>query len=146
MTTSRPADAGDGAAAGSPPSRGLEGWGTPALVLGVIAAGTAWLFGWVGVVVGAVAVVVGFIGARKAFHDPDRSGGAALAGLVLGLVGLVWGLAIVVPTLLGVGTFGEGMTLDQCMAQAKGQQQQRMCASQHLDEYRARFPGSTLNE
>jgi hypothetical protein len=145
MTTSRPADAGDGAAESSP-GRGIEGWGTPALVLGVIAAGTAWLFGWVGIVVGLAAVVVGFIGARKAFHDPDRSGGAALAGLVLGLVGLVWGLAIVVPTLLGVGTFGEGMTLDQCMAQAKGQQEQRMCASQHLDEYRARFPDSVSNE
>ena len=140
MTTSRPAGPADPAAEGPTSSRGLAGWGTPALVLGVIAAGTAWLFGWVGIVVGLAAVVVGFVGARKAFHDPDRSGGAALAGLALGLVGLVWGLAIVVPALLGVGTFGEGLTLDQCMGQAKGQQEQRMCATQHLDEYRARFP------
>ncbi len=140
MTTPRPAGPADPAAEGPTSSRGLAGWGTPALVLGVIAAGTAWLFGWIGIVVGLAGVVVGFVGARKAFHDPDRSGGAALAGLALGLVGLVWGLAIVVPALLGVGTFGEGLTLDQCMAQAKGQQEQRMCATQHLDEYRARFP------
>lgn len=140
MTTPRPAGPADPAAEGPTSSRGLAGWGTPALVLGVIAAGTAWLFGWIGIVAGLAAVVVGFVGARKAFRDPDRSGGAALAGLALGLVGLVWGLAIVVPALLGVGTFGEGLTLDQCMAQAKGQQEQRMCATQHLDEYRARFP------
>ena len=146
MTTSRPAGPADPDAGRSTPRKGLEGWGTPALVLGVIAAGTAWLFGWVGIVVGVAAVGVGVIGARKAFHDPDRSGAAALAGLVLGLIGLVWGLAIVVPALLGIGTFGEGMTLDQCMQQAKGQQEQRMCASQHLDEYRARFPASTSNE
>jgi hypothetical protein len=29
------------------------------------------------------------------------------------------------------------------MAQAKGQQEQRICATQHLDEYKARFPGSS---
>ncbi|HEY2195678.1 MAG TPA: DUF4190 domain-containing protein [Actinomycetospora sp.] len=145
MTTPRPAGPADHAAGGLTKGKGLEGWGTPALVLGIIAAGTAWLFGWVGMIVGLAAVVIGFVGTRKAFHDPDRSGGAALAGLVLGLIGLAWGLAIVVPAQLGIGTFGEGLTLDQCMAQAKGQQEQRMCATQHLDEYHARFPGSTNN-
>ncbi len=145
MTTSRPAGPADPEAGGSTPGKGLAGWGTPALVLGVIAAGTAWLFGWVGMIAGLAAVVVGFVGARKAFHDPDRSGGAALAGLVLGLVGMVWGAAIVIPALLGIGTFGEGMTLDQCMAQANGQQEQRMCATQHLDEYNARYPDRNNN-
>ncbi|MEJ2870694.1 hypothetical protein WCD74_23225 [Actinomycetospora sp. OC33-EN08] len=138
MTTSRPADV-----RGRDDGRGLGGWGSPALVLGVIAAGTAWVVGWVGVVAGLTAVVIGFIGARKAFRDPQRSGGAALAGLALGIVGLVWGLAVVVPTLVGSGEFGAGLTLDECMAQANGQQEQRMCASQHLEEYRARFPGRT---
>ena len=143
MTTSRPAGPTEPATGGAPRGKGLEGWGTPALVLGVIAAGSAWLFGWVGVVAGLAAIVIGAIGARKAFHDPERSGGAALAGLALGLVGLVWGATIVVPALLGTGTFGQGLTLDQCMGQASGQQEQRMCVTQHLDEYRARFPGRT---
>jgi hypothetical protein len=51
----------------------------------------------------------------------------------------------VVPGLLGIGTFGEGLTLDECMAQAQGQQEERMCASQHLGEYRARYgdPGGS---
>lgn len=120
----------------------MEGLGTPALALGVVAAGTCWL-GWPGIGVGVVALAVGFVGARRAFHDPERNGGAALAGAVLGLVGLVVGAWLVVPALLGVGTFGEGLTLDECMAQAKGQQEQRMCGTQHLDEYRQRFPGRT---
>ena len=120
--------------------RALEGLGTPALALGVIAAGISWL-GWPGVGVGLAAVVVGFIGARRAFHDPARNGGAALGGLALGLVGLAVGLWVVVPGLLGTGTFGEGLSLDECMQSAQGQQQQRICASQHLDEYRARYPG-----
>ncbi|GAA4829775.1 hypothetical protein GCM10023201_16730 [Actinomycetospora corticicola] len=134
MTTSGSADV-------SSERRGIAGWGTPALVLGVISVGSAWVLGWVGVVAGLAAVIVGFIGARRAFHDPERTGGAALGGLALGLVGLIWGLAVVLPALLGTGTFGEGLTLDECMSQANGQQEQRMCATQHLDEYRARFPG-----
>jgi hypothetical protein len=95
--------------------------------------------------VGLAGVVVGFVGSRRAFHDPHRSGAAALGGFVLALVGLGVGAWLVLRGLLGVGTFGEGLTLDECMAQAHGQQQERMCASQHLDEYRARFgdPGAS---
>jgi hypothetical protein len=143
MTTPRPADRATSAApeaAGGRRESITEGLGTPALALGLVAVGTCWL-GWPGVVLGALALVVGFIGARRAFRDPERNGGAALGGLALGLVGLVVGAWIVVPGLLGIGTFGEGLTLDECMAQADGQQQQRMCVTQHLDEYRARYPG-----
>jgi protein-S-isoprenylcysteine O-methyltransferase Ste14 len=131
-----------------------EGLGTIALTLGLIAAGTcltgaswsgmSWL-GWPGFVLGLAAVVVGFVGSRRAFHDPHRNGAASLGGLALGLVGLVVGAWLVVPGLLGIGTFGEGLSLDECMAQAQGQHEERMCASQHLDEYRARYgdPGGT---
>lgn len=120
------------------------GLGTAALALGLLAVGTCWL-GWPGLVLGLLGVVVGFIGSRRAFHDPRRSGGMSLSGFVLALIGLIVGAWLVVPGLLGVGTFGEGLTLDECMAQAQGQQEERMCASQHLDEYRARYgdPGGT---
>ena len=120
------------------------GLGTAALALGLLAVGTCWL-GWPGLVLGLLGVVVGFIGSRRAFHDPHRSGAMSLSGFVLALIGLIVGAWLVVPGLLGVGTFGEGLTLDECMAQAQGQQEERMCASQHLDEYRARYgdPGGT---
>ncbi len=120
------------------------GLGTLALALGLVAVGTCWL-GWPGLILGLLAVGVGFVGSRRAFHDPERSGGASLGGLALGLIGLVVGAWLVVPGLLGIGTFGEGLTLDECMGQAQGQQQQRMCASQHIDEYRTRYgdPGGS---
>jgi hypothetical protein len=120
------------------------GVGTVALAAGLLAVGTCWL-GWPGVALGLVGLVVGFVGARRAFHDPHRNGAASLGGFVLGLVGLIVGAWIVVPGMLGIGTFGEGLTLDECMAQAQGQQEERMCASQHLGEYRARYgdPGGS---
>lgn len=120
------------------------GLGTAALALGLLAVGTCWL-GWPGLVLGLIGVVVGFIGSRRAFHDRHRSGAMSLSGFVLALIGLIVGAWLVVPGLLGIGTFGEGLTLDECMAQAQGQQEERMCASQHLDEYRARYgdPGGT---
>ena len=128
--------------ASSPPRRSaLEGIGTPALALGVIAVGVSWL-GWPGVGVGVVAVVLGFVGARRAFSDPTRNGGAALGGFVLGLAGLIVGAVVVWPSVFGSGTFGEGLSLDQCMGAARGAQEQQVCASQHLQEYRARYPGS----
>lgn len=119
------------------------GLGTAALALGLLAVGTCWL-GWPGVGLGLVGLVVGFIGSRRAFHDPQRSGAMSLSGFVLALIGFVVGAWIVVPALLGIGTFGEGLTLDECMAQAQGQHEERMCASQHVDEYRARYgdPGT----
>ena len=135
------------AGAQTPRPEGRErrgGVGTVALAAGLLAVGTCWL-GWPGVALGLVALVVGFVGARRAFHDPQRNGAAALGGFVLGLVGLIVGAWLVVPGLLGIGTFGEGLTLDECMAQAQGQQEERMCASQHLGEYRARYgdPGGS---
>ena len=121
----------------------LEGLGTPALAAGVVAVGTCWLLdGWLGVGFGLLALVLGFLGARRAMDDPERNGGAALVGFVLGLLGAGYGIYLVVLSFSGAGTFGVGMTLDECMKQASGQQQQRMCASQHLNEYKARDPGS----
>lgn len=136
----------------APGERAEGGTGSVALALGLLAAGCAlsgafadrpWL-GWTGIVLGLLAVVPGFLGSRRAFHDPERSGGAALGGLALGVVGVAVGAWLVVPVLLGLGTFGRGLTLDECLAESRGQQQERMCASQHLDEYKARYgdPGT----
>jgi hypothetical protein len=137
-------------------SRQDSGADSVALVLGLLAAGTAlsgalftgrdWL-GWAGIALGLLAIVPGFLGSRRAFHDPERSGGTALGGLALGVVGVAVGAWLVVPVLFGFGTFGQGLTLDECLAQSQGQQQERMCASQHLDEYKARYgdPGTVGN-
>jgi hypothetical protein len=117
------------------------GLGTPALVLGVLAAGTCWT-GWAGVVLGLFAVAAGYLGARRAWKGLATDGAASLGGLALGAVGLVVGAVVVWPTLFGTGNFGDGLTLDQCLQQANGAFQMHMCKSQHIAEFNQRFPNA----
>jgi hypothetical protein len=118
-----------------------NGMGTPALVLGLLAAATCWT-GWAGVVLGLPAVVAGYLGARRAFNNLATDGAASLGGLVAGAVGLVAGAVIVWPTLFGSGGFGDGLTLDQCMAQSTSAREMHMCKSQHLTEFNQRYPNA----
>lgn len=123
-----------------PPAQ-RNGMGTPALVLGLLAAATCWT-GWAGVVLGLPAVVAGYLGARRAFRNLATDGASSLGGLVAGLVGLVVGAVIVWPTLFGTGGFGDGLTLDQCMAQSTTAREMHMCKSQHLAEFNERYPNA----
>lgn len=118
-----------------------NGMGTPALVLGLLAAATCWT-GWAGVVLGLPAVVAGYLGARRAFHNLATDGAASLGGFVTGLIGLIAGAVIVWPTLFGSGGFGDGLTLDQCMAQSTSAREMHMCKSQHLAEFNERYPNA----
>lgn len=117
------------------------GMGLPALVLGVLAAGTAWS-GWAGVVLGLFAAAAGFLGARRAWRGLATDGAYSLGGLVLGAVGLVWGAVVVSQSFLGGGAFGDGLTLDQCLAQAYGAHEMHMCKSQHITEFNQRYPNA----
>ncbi|GAA4829769.1 hypothetical protein GCM10023201_16720 [Actinomycetospora corticicola] len=115
--------------------------GMPALVLGLLAAGTAWS-GWAGVVLGLFAVAAGYLGARRAWRGLATDGAYSLGGLVLGAVGLVWGAVVVSQTLFGSGAFGDGLTLDQCLDQATSSFEMHMCKSQHITEFNQRFPNA----
>ncbi|MDL5156745.1 hypothetical protein [Actinomycetospora termitidis] len=131
--------------AGAPPAEeGTErrnGMGTPALVLGLLAAGTAWS-GWAGVVLGLFGAAAGYLGARRAWKGLATDGALSLGGLVLAAVGLVWGAVVVSQSLFGSGTFGDGLTLDQCLQQAYGAHEMHMCKSQHITEFNQRFPNA----
>lgn len=119
-----------------------NGMGTPALVLGLLAAGTSWT-GWAGVVLGLFAAAAGYLGARRAWNGLATDGASSLGGLVLGVVGLVVGAVVVWPTLFGTGNFGDGLTLDQCLQQANGAFEMHMCKSQHITEFNQRFPNAS---
>jgi hypothetical protein len=126
------------------PSEGTErrnGMGTPALVLGLLAAGTCWT-GWAGVVLGLFGVAAGYLGARRAWNGLATDGASSLGGLALGAIGLVVGVIVVWPTLFGTGNFGDGLTLDQCLQQANGAFEMHMCKSQHITEFNQRFPNA----
>jgi hypothetical protein len=115
--------------------------GTPALVLGLLAAGTCWT-GWAGVVLGLFGAAAGYLGARRAWNGLATDGASSLGGLTLGAIGLVVGVVVVWPTLFGTGNFGDGLTLDQCLQQANGAFEMHMCKSQHITEFNQRFPNA----
>jgi uncharacterized membrane protein len=67
--------------------------GTAALILGIIALLSCWtLLG--GVILGALALIFGIIGRRRANRGEATNGGAALAGAILGGLGLAAALVI----------------------------------------------------
>lgn len=123
-------------------STGRAGAGTPALVLGLLGAGTCWT-GWPGVVLGLAGAVAGALAYRRVRAGLATDGPAALAGLGLGAVALVVGVVVVAPGFSSAEVgFGDGLTLDECLAQATTAKEQHMCKSQHLAEFNQRFPNA----
>jgi hypothetical protein len=137
----RPRATGDDDAGTPEKTERRNGMGTPALVLGLLAAGTCWT-GWAGVVLGLFGAAAGYLGARRAWRGLATDGAASLGGLTLGVIGLVVGVVVVWPTLFGTGNFGDGLTLDQCLQQANGAFEMHMCKSQHITEFNQRFPNA----
>ncbi len=81
---------------GYPQAPARNGMGTAALVLGILALVFAILFFPVGLVLGILAVIFGFIGRGRANRGEATNGGAATAGLVMGILGLIASIAIAV--------------------------------------------------
>ncbi|WP_311137453.1 DUF4190 domain-containing protein [Streptomyces sp. I6] len=78
------------------PGYGTGGWapapangmGITALVLGIIAVVGFCLYG-LGIVLGVLALIFGFVGRARARRGEANNGGMALAGIILGAVGIV---------------------------------------------------------
>jgi uncharacterized membrane protein len=107
-----------------------NGLGVAALVLGIIALVTCWtVIG--GVVLGVLAVVFGAIGRGRANRGEATNGGAAVAGLVTGLLGIVLAVVLVV---VGVTFFHHHKkaihNLEACDKTATTQAQKDKCSQQ----------------
>jgi Domain of unknown function (DUF4190) len=77
-----------------PPVQPRNGLGITALVLAVIALVTVWS-GFGGIVLGIVAVVIGFAGRGRVKRGEANNGGVAIAGIVLGALAVVVGSAFI---------------------------------------------------
>jgi hypothetical protein len=125
---------------------GAPGAGTVALALGAMALLSAWT-GWGGIVLGLAALVAVLVALGRA--RAGRVGGPhprrrPLIGLALGVAALAIGFVVEWPTITASVTYlhsSQVRTLDECMRQAVNEKEQHVCKSQHLDEYRARYPG-----
>jgi hypothetical protein len=75
------------------PATPKNGFGTAALILGILAL-LFFLLGPLAIVLGIVAIVLGVLGRGRVRDGIATNGGAALAGIVLGALGLLLGAVI----------------------------------------------------
>ena len=120
---------------GAPPQgyaapAGRNGLGTAALVLGILALITSWtVIG--GILLGVLAVVFGAVGRGRVSRGEATNRGAAIAGLVLGLLGIVVAVFLLV---VGATFFAHHKTqlqqLHDCLQGAHTQAQTNACNAQ----------------
>jgi heme/copper-type cytochrome/quinol oxidase subunit 2 len=107
-----------------------NGLGTAALVVGIIALITCWtVIG--GILLGLLAIIFGFVGRGRAKRGEASNGGAAIAGVVLGLVSLIVAVVIVAA---GATFFihhkKDINNLQSCLNNATSQSQKNSCNQQ----------------
>ena len=103
---------------GSAPPAKRNGLGVAALVLGVLALLLCWTVVG-GVVLGIAAIVLGVLGRGRAKRGEADNGGLAVAGAVLGLLGLLASVALVVAGASFLAS-DSGQELQQCLEEAQG--------------------------
>ena len=114
-----------------PPPAPKNGLGVAALVVAIIALiGSFSVVG--GILLGIVAVILGFIARGRAKSGEATNGGVALAGIILGVVSIIAGLAFIA---IWVSLFKEVGATDyfDCLEQAG---QDRSAVQQCSDEFR----------
>lgn len=106
-----------------PPTGPKNGLGIASLVIAIVALVMVWsVFG--GVILGIVAVVIGFVARARVTKGEATNGGVAIAGIVLGFLAIVVGLAFIA---IWFGVFREvgGSDYIDCVQRA-GQDEDRV--------------------
>lgn len=121
-----------------PPTGPKNGLGIAALVLAIVALVFCWsVFG--GIILGLVAVIIGFAARGRVKRGEATNGGVAIAGIVLGFLAIIVSL-VFIP--IWIGVFDEvGFTdYTDCMMQAGSDQEaQQQCADQFQERVEDRF-------
>lgn len=102
-----------------PPAGNRNGFGVAALVLGVLSLITWFLF--VGGLFGVIAVVLGAIGRGRAKRGEANNGGMALAGLIMGAVGVLLTILVIVGV-AALWNSEEFSTVRECVQEAGSDQ------------------------
>ena len=106
-----------------------NGLGIAALIAGILSLPAAFtIFG--GFILAVIAIVLGFIGYRRARTGEATNGGMAIGGIVLGVLGIILSAVLIAVGVWGFNQFG-GRDLVDCMQQAGGNQAaQQQCEEQ----------------
>ncbi|MDX1886091.1 DUF4190 domain-containing protein [Mycolicibacterium sp. 120270] len=113
-----------------PPQAPKNGLGIAALVIAIIALIS--VFG--GVVLGVVAVILGFLGWQRAKRGEATNGGIAVAGIVLGILSIIEAIVVIVLTVWVFNEVG-GTDYMQCVADAGSDQ---AAVQQCVDQFQER--------
>ncbi|MGW6374689.1 DUF4190 domain-containing protein [Rhodococcus sp. NPDC055112] len=99
-----------------PPAQPRNGAGITALILGILSVLTVWTIVG-GILLGAVAIIVGLVGRSLYKKRQATNGGVSLAGILLGLAGLIISIVLVV---VGIGLFHKvgGQDFVDCLREA----------------------------
>ncbi|MEU2431179.1 DUF4190 domain-containing protein [Streptomyces sp. NPDC007861] len=66
-----------------------NGMGTAAMVLGILALCLGWCYGIFGLILGVLALIFGILGRKRCQRGEANNNGQALAGIILGAIGMV---------------------------------------------------------
>jgi hypothetical protein len=110
-----------------PPAGPKNGLGIASLIIAVIGL-ILFLSVIGGVVLGIVAVVIGFIGQQRVRRGEANNGGVSVAGIVLGFLAIVAGLAAV-PIWLYIWNLVGGNDYFNCMEKAGSKQVSQQCVN-----------------
>ncbi|MDG1333528.1 MAG: DUF4190 domain-containing protein [Crocinitomicaceae bacterium] len=80
-----------------------NGMATAAMVLGIISLALFWT-GWIGLLVGIVAIILAVVAKNQIKADPSMAGseGQAKGGLIMGIIGVVLALVMIIIAVLFV--------------------------------------------
>jgi uncharacterized membrane protein len=92
-----------------------------------------------GVVLGVVAIILGFIGYGRAKRGQATNGGVAVAGIVLGLLSIIEAIAVIALAVWGFNKAG-GTDYVDCLSKAGSDEQAiQQCAEQFRDRVENQF-------
>jgi hypothetical protein len=114
-----------------PPTAPKNGLGIAALVVAIIALLT--VVG--GVVLGVVAIILGFLGWGRARRGEANNGGIAIAGIVLGFLSIIEAIVVIGFALWGFDQAG-GTDYVDCLSNAGNDEQ---AVQQCVDQFRGRL-------
>jgi len=92
-----------------------------------------------GIVLGVVAVILGFLGWGKAKRGEADNGGIAVAGIVLGFLSIIEGIVVIGLFIWGFGEVG-GTDYIDCLSRAGSDEQAvQRCAEQFTEHMEDQF-------
>ncbi|MEU8527653.1 MULTISPECIES: DUF4190 domain-containing protein [Streptomyces] len=77
------------------PQAPSNGMGTAAMVLGILALTIGWCYGVPALVLGVLALIFGILGRKRVQRGEANNGGQALAGIIMGSIGIVIGVIFI---------------------------------------------------